>query len=269
MEQNELTALVELIEKTRGIFVSLGITTLLPVLIVFFKIGLDSFNMTGIERVMLTNSKKLAIQISQISLASFISSVLFWIGVQLKLDLSLTSFFILYIISFVLLFVCIFILYNVIYWYINLFIPKIDYYLEINKQDIGWKIVKTVDKNRLLLSKENTMYKFIEIDKVPNKTITLKANDASKWFYHSNVPIEVIKGMVHAMTLGAFIYQGAKPGPITDVEYNCRLILLGMLFFSYLIGLHSVVVYKNKKLIDKNEEQNKNKNQPGWLKRKN
>lgn len=64
----------------KEIFSELGYTTVIPFLILFIKRGIDTFNMTGIERALLTDSKKIINQLSQISIISLFFSIILFLS---------------------------------------------------------------------------------------------------------------------------------------------------------------------------------------------
>lgn len=232
-----------------------GYSTLILILLAVLTIGIDAFNITNIEKLMLENSKKMLIQLGNIVFCSLISTIILMLMVfdDFKQSHSLSSFL---LVSFITVFLGVLVLYIPVFSLIHLCTLKFNYYLTYDNK--RWRIIKRVDKDKLLLGNENIGYKIVGIDNIHDNIIFVELrnvkNERFQWLYFSNTVIKVIKGLIVILTAVVAFKIISKTGSITSEDAECRGMLVFMMFLVALSLVHGFLVYNNKKIVNNNKK---------------
>lgn len=232
---------------------SLGFATIIPFLVVFIKMGIDSFNMKKIEKVRMTNSKKLMIYVSQIAIFSFLlggflTSVLIFEGsIDWKNNEELFGFT--FAFSFFT-FILMAIVYAGVYHYVQWLSVKTKFNIIIEGQN--WSIVRRIDKEVVLLEGEINNFKFCNLSQLNNTEIheELKDNPTETGFLHW-LGSHSLKA---AIISNIFIWLS-----IIFIEYfsmSSRWSIVGYCLFTVgsLLVLTTYVVWKNEQVISRLRE---------------
>ena len=226
-------------------FSKVGYAAVIPFFLVFFKTGIDAFNMTGVEKAILTESKKLSIHFSHVTILSIFFSVLLfvmWISDQSnyfkKLNFSelltnlLASFIVALFFSTV--------IYVVVFFFIHTFSLKINYNFKEPLTNIEWRIVRRVDKNKLLVLQNNGFRKFINVEEIVNKEIDMELDEKKlkrkHWIYRSNKVVDRIRVIINVIILVVCYFTN---------NVGLQIILYSICYLSI---LHFFVVTNNDKI---------------------
>ena len=174
-----------------------SLTTVISMLLLLIKTVADNFNITDVEMSILSDSKKIIIYLSQASIFSLIYTFII-IFIMIFYDISVLSSSE-WVIAFALLFIVLLLIFLLSFFLVYSFIHavsiKVSFY--INHQSEEWKIVRRVDKKKLLISKnDNNTFKFINVDEIfdgkeivrrlSNKKVYIGRNISEKFIYNIN-----------------------------------------------------------------------------------
>lgn len=165
---------MENIKIIEGVLNNLEWPALFTLIVLIIKTAVDTFNITGIERKLLSDSEKILANLSQIALFSLFFSILFYNflvtgNVQNNESSPLNLFLITYTITFLIFSFFVMIIFPIV----NFFRIKVSYSVIIGS--IKWEIVKKVDNSKILLRNEE-LIKLVNSDYILNKKIASSIN---------------------------------------------------------------------------------------------
>lgn len=225
----------ELIEK-------FGYIPILTILVCILKMSIDNMDMRGVERKILTKSKQYSIEFSQILITATVFGICLELFVilfkpeMLKGNSLSTLTLMIMLMSFIMLIIC----YVLAVTLAKIFNFRFKYYIKIPENEIEtkWYIIRRINKKHLLLSDENTKYRFFSFDNLIDYTIHREAKNINKrleiYNYFAKKSIIALCGLVCAANLaGAIIF-----------EFGFLFILA---VITFLVALSVYVMYLNVK----------------------
>jgi hypothetical protein len=238
-----LGVLLEIINKIN----ELKILAILPVIVVFLRLSIDNINMRGVEKVLLTNSKRLVIQLSiAMVVALFFSifigaSVYFSEDVEPELKKNITLFI---IISFFTTSMIVLPLYFFLMFLANLLIFKEKYYIYLSEEGKKkWFISRKLSNKAILLCDEYGNYKFLEESNLYNHTIYRVVQEKNYkivkcyiWIRNNH---KTIIGLISPIIIGSFLAT-------KFLQMNSIInLILSVIVFIGIIGIAAVVIVTN------------------------
>lgn len=244
-------------EFIRNLLPGLGYSAVISAFVLFFKMAIDTFNITGVETAILTDSKKIAIHLSRISILSIFYSLIFFF--MMVFDGSIgkepIELLIVFCASFIIVFLMVLILYPFFLFFIKFFSFKMHYYFKGEDKKIEWEIVRRVDQNKLLVLQKDVSCQFINADDIINKEITGKLDKAKterkSWIYRRNKKVQTLQVIIFIATVAWIATQIRKSFTVSDVDIKSSLIIIILIIINCLFLLHYSIVKNNDKLIKK------------------
>lgn len=169
------------------IFKDIKIVSLLPIFIYLIKLFIDNINTRGVEKLLMTNSKKFFIQISNVSFLTFVFALIIGImvisseNIPIK-DAKELGIFIIVCLGYTVLIVLP--LYMITVFLLNIFSFKTRYYIFL-KNNKKWYISRRLNKDTLLICDEYNNYKFLKQsinDFTFYSIVQAKSDNMIKWY---------------------------------------------------------------------------------------
>ncbi|MBT2732127.1 hypothetical protein [Carnobacterium sp. ISL-102] len=229
---------------------------LVPSVLIFLKMGIDTFNITKVEKAILTDSKKIAIHLSRICLFSLFYSTFFFAVMlfddSIK-DMDFLEKLILFCLSYILVFLMVVAVYPLFLFLIQVFSFKENYYFKDKDENIEWKIVRRVDKNKLLVLRKGVSCKFINANDIINKEITAKLDNVKtkrkSWIYQSNKKVKRFQIFIVITTFIWMVTKIWNTNQVSTIDIKTRLIFIALIIVYCSFLLHYYIVKNNDKLI--------------------
>lgn len=247
-------------EGIEGILNKLGWPTILTIILFIFKTAIDTFNIKGIERKLLSDSEKVLASLAQLSLVSVIFTLLFYMyPVFRNTQENANNLLVLLLVRYTLIFIVFALVSLVIFPVINYFRIKVFY--SVRDSSIDWEIVKKVDKEKMLLRHKKTL-KLVSNDYLLEKKIisNIKKDEIEKYHYRFfnnwyNIILRVItnSGILYILFK---VLNYLDPSEVKEIDMNIIILMMILILTLYIIFTSIILTFiigrSNRKLLKKN-----------------
>lgn len=237
-------------EELGKILPELSLSAIGTALTLCLKISIDTFNMTGVEKKILTNSKKIFIHVSQISIFSIICSVFFLMimiidgSVSNKIGELLAGF----VITFVTVIIISATVYSFLMFFVHFFSYKYSYIFK--DKDIEWSIIRVLDKERLIVLQDNKVLKFVKVEDIfhrdINTVLDMEKPNRKKWLYQHDENVHIIRVFITYLMCVSLIILSTTH----ETSSLFKGVALLLVLLSYFLWLHYFIVKNNGKILD-------------------
>lgn len=223
---------------------SVSIVTLIPIVFLFFKTGIDAFTMQSVEKVFLPLSKRLSIFLSTLSLLSILIGLVYYFILSASGSTTLDYIF-LFGLPIIILFIGI-VVASIIFTIIHVGSLKVSFLFKDEEGDI-WKIERAVNKSTILAFREKGKYRFFDLKSVKQKELTKELNERRNIFGQKHLSKHLKKylgGIVFIYLLLAFLPSFVSMDDVTLLIY----VVISSLLFTVL-GCYLLIIYNNQNLL--------------------
>lgn len=237
---------------TTNFISNLSFITIMPLFIILLKNAVDSFNMKTVEKAILTDSQKIIFRLSQLTLFSLISGpILFGLLINNgSIDKNDNLIIYLFTSIFSMFFIALFVL---VYGFINLFSIEVNFFIKEKDTQNEWKIERRINKVKVLLSREENIYRFFDAKDVMEQEITRKLVPKEKYriLLHDRIvglgKISYISLLIFIVLLLVLtIYLFGK-----DIDPAWKFLVAISLLVTYVFTLYVFIVLNNENVLKK------------------
>ncbi|WKA57147.1 hypothetical protein QWY16_11610 [Planococcus shenhongbingii] len=231
---------------------NISITAAVPVIIIFLKLVLDTVGMFTVEKILMTNFKRITIYSAQILVLSILSQIIL-IPFQSKIEVN-ESVAQPLIISLIAMAITITIAFLSVWALGKLFGIKIGFYIENKEANEKWIIKRMVANNKLLVSKDINSFKFIDLDSMNDREIhrfyeKKKVIWGQNFLSHNAKAFQFLLAVVLLVTSLAALFI-VEPGGLTET-----VVMIGLLI-EYLSMMYIFSAINNAKIMKEVDGEN-------------
>lgn len=237
-------------EFVKDILPELGLSALIPLFLVFVKTGIDTFNITGVEKSILTDSKKISMYLSQINIFSSIFTSIIFIYMIFKepITFDIVEIAVRIVVIYIFIFSFTLTLLFTLLFFVSLVTIKLIFYIQ---EDGNWMIRRRIDNKKLLMINDNGSYKFVDAACIMNKEIFVKLNKSKENCFIYDKFIEYIK-IFKIVTIIVIALQFIGSIIITvffaNLDDIIKIVLLIVILLSLVFLLYISVVENNERI---------------------